>query len=82
MTEEFLRAVRDKSGMKLQGFHIIYERNPIAVSSTRFKDLLSYIQEVLAAQDGTPKPIQVVRKKRRSIATAVAEASSGGTSLG
>lgn len=76
MTEGFLRAVRDRSGMKLQGFRINYERTPIAVSSTRFKDLLSYIQEVVAAQDGTPKPIEVVRNKRRSIATVVAGASS------
>lgn len=82
MTEELLRAVRAKSGMKLEGFHIVCETTPIAVDSPRFKDLLSYIQEVVAAQDGTPKQIQVVRKKRRSTNTALAQEPSGGTSSG
>lgn len=82
MTEQFLRAVRAKSGMKLEEFHIVYETTPIAVDSPRFKDLLSYIQEVVAAQEGTPKPIQVVSNKRRSTNTAVAQEPSGGTRSG
>lgn len=84
MTEEFLRAAKAKTSKKLNGFHIVYETKPIAVDSPRFKDLLSHIQEVVAAQDGTPKPMQVVRKKRLSTdtAAAVAQESSGATSLG
>lgn len=79
MTEEFLRAMRAE---KLEGFHIVYETTPIAVDSPRFKDLLSYILEVVAAQDGTPKPILMVRKKHRSTVSVVVQESSGGPSSG
>lgn len=82
MTEEFLRAAKAKISKELEGFHIVYETTPIAVDSPKFKDLLSYIREVAAAQDGTPKPILMVRKKRRSTVIATVQESSGGPSSG
>lgn len=59
----------------MEGFHILYEPTPLAVDSPGFKDLLAHIQDVLTAQDGTPKPIEVVREKRRSMHTAASQSS-------
>lgn len=82
MTEEFLQSAKAKTRKELEGFHIVYETSPIAVDSSRFKDLLAYINEVVGAQDGTPIPIQMVRKKGRITDTAVAPQSSAATSSG
>ncbi|KAL0631041.1 hypothetical protein Q9L58_010107 [Maublancomyces gigas] len=82
MTAEFLRAAKAKTGKQVEGSHIVYEPTTIAVDSTRFKDLLAHIQDVVAAQDGTPMPtpIPVLKKKRRSTDTTTASQSSGATS--